>query len=239
MKKVFGYIFKDWKLSDCIICLISVILALTVGLLAKNVDEPIDVQKVLASIKTIHIVGAVLFVVGVVFCLKETIHGYGICLCTTAFFSYGLFVAGCFGSFLVAMFICAYLIFKLVMKCLNRELDLAKFEKWDYLFLFVGLAVCAYPTYMLMDVMMVSCVASEVLVVLAALAFFYLQFKKIKYSKFLLLCMAILTTVSIAMIIVQLRIENIGLLIGVGMMDVFMIVECIKMFIKKKEIKQD
>ena len=234
MKKVFKTIFKDWKISDYIISAITLLLMIAVVVVSQVVKKPKEVREIFSAVE---VVSGLLFVWGMIFCSKDTIHGYAIGLCTTAFFSYGLYEGDCFGSFIVAMLICAYLIFKLVFKCLGKELDFGNFEKWDYLFLFGGLAACAYPVYMLMDVMIASCIVSEVLVVLAGLTF--LQFKKVKWSKFVALAMTILSVVSLVMILLQLNLKTAGVLIAMIMMVAFMVTECVKMFVRKKEIKQD
>ncbi len=236
MKKVFKAIYKDWKISYYIISAITFLLMIAVVVVSQVVKKPKEVREIFSAVE---VVSGLLFVWGMIFCSKDTIHGYAIGLCTTAFFSYGLYEGDCFGSFVVAMLICAYLIFKLVFKCLGKELDFGNFEKWDYLFLFGGLAVCAYPVYMLMDVMIASCIVSEVLVVLAGLTFLYLQFKKVKWSKFVALAMTILSVVSLVMILLQLNLKTAGVLIAMIMMVAFMVTECVKMFVRKKEIKQD
>ena len=77
------------------------------------------------------------------------------------------------------------------------------------------------------------------MVVLAGLTFLYLQFKKVKWSKFVALAMTILSVVSLVMILLQLNLKTAGVLIAMIMMVAFMVTECVKMFVRKKEIKQD
>lgn len=236
MKRVLGSIFKGWKISDYIISVVALLASIAILIVAKTVTKPAEIKEIFSAVQ---VVSALLLVWGVIFCSKDTIHGYVIGICTVGFFSYGLYVGDCFGSFIAAMLICTYLIFKLVMKCLNKEFEAGAFEKWDYLFLFGGLAVCAYPLYLLMDVLVASCITTEILVVLFMMAFIYLQFKKVRFAKLLQPCMAFLTSVSLVMILVQLRLENSGLLIGMLVLVAFEVVECVKTFLRKKEIKQD
>lgn len=236
MKKIFSYIFKDWRILDYVVCAISLLLAVAIFVVSKTVKKPVEVKEIFSAVQ---VVSALFLVWGIVFCSKGTTHGFVIGIFTIAFFSYGLFVAGCFGSFIVAMLMCAYLIFKLILALLKKDFDFGRFEKWDFAFLFGGLAVCAYPAYMLMDILLASCVESEMLILLCGVAFLYLQFKKVEYSKILTVLMSILTLTSLVILLAQLRLETAGLAAGVLVIVVYLFCLCVKMFLKKKEIKRD
>ncbi len=236
MKKVLNYIFKDWKISDYIFGGLAVLAMLAVLLISKCVKSPAEIKDIFS---VAEFVCAILFVWGMVFCSKQTIHGYILGIGSFAFLSYFLFNEFLYGSFIVAMILIAYLIYRLVMLCLKKEIDFGKFGLWDYVFLFGGLAICAYPAYMLNYTINSNSIVSEVLVILAVVALLYLSFKKNRYAKLLAMAVAGLMTVSVALLLLQLELANTSLAVGLLLVFVFEIVECIKLFTKNKEIKKD
>ncbi len=235
MKKVFNYVFRDWKISDYVISALALLLTIALVIVSQVIKKPVEVREIFSAPQ---IIAGLLLVWGIIFCSKDTIHGYVIGLVTVSFFSYGLYVSECYGSFISAILVLAYLSYKLVMKCLKKESTFVGFAIWDFLFLFVGVAACAYPTYMLMDAIFTSNLITETLVVLSTLAFIYLSIKGIGYYKFVLLAMAILSVISFASVFFQVMLEGAGLAIGLISISIYYIVECIKLFIKKKEEKK-
>jgi len=235
MKKVFSYVFKGWKISDYIIAALALLAEIALVVVSQVIKKPVEVAE-LYSLP--HIISGFLLIPCVIFCLKDTIHGYVLGMAALAFFAWGIYGSESYGSFMGLLMLEIYLIYRLVMKCLNKEATFAGFGKWDFVFLICGLAVCAYPLYMLMDSTFVSNLISETLVVLCTLAFIFLSIKGIRYSKFLLIGMALLTSISLAMDLYQEMFENAGLAVGTLMILILGIVESIKVLINIKKAKE-
>ena len=118
MKKVFNYVFKDWKVSDYIISALAFLLTIALVVVSQVIKKPVEVREIFSAPQ---VIAGLLLVWGTIFCSKDTIHGYAIGLVTVSFFSYGLYVSECYGSFISTLLLLMYLIYKLVMKCLKKE----------------------------------------------------------------------------------------------------------------------
>ena len=193
MKKVLKYIFKDWNVFDyAVLVLYAVYIILFKHYLEYSLAPALF---------------GICLIFSAIYFPKNTILGYAVTLGSMGCLAYYEFSNLLYGSFMATIvvgFVAVYLMLRLILK---KDTTKEKFDKWDYIILAVGLAVAAFPSYLMMIQLDSNVVVAQAVQLVAALAFVFLTLKNSLFNRLAYMCAFAMELVSFTMIIISLRVE--------------------------------
>ena len=198
MKKVLGYIFKDWKVFDYIV---PVLYALFIILFHHYFTYSL----------TPALYGICL-VMGAIYLPKRTILGNVIALGSLGILAYFEFKSMLYGSFIATIVIGCVVIYSLINLLLKKESEQGKLDRWDWIILVAGLALASFPSYLLMVHMDANVVIAQALQLVAAVALVFLKLKNVWFRSIVYFCCYALELASFIMLVVSLQVEIASLL---------------------------
>lgn len=193
MKKVLGYIFKDWNIFDY-----AVPVLYAVYIIMFKHYLPYSLAPALFGICLIF---------SAIYFPKNTILGYAVTLGSMGCLAYYEFSNLLYGSFIATIAIGCVAVYSMLQLILKKDTEKEKFDKWDYIILAAGLVVSAFPSYLLMIHLDANVVIAQAVQVVAALAIVFLKLKNSSFGRLAYLCAFAMELVSFTMIIISLRVE--------------------------------
>lgn len=224
MKKVFGYIFKDWKWFDYAILGLYVLY--------------IVLFKIYAPFPILPAIFGLFVVLAAIYFPKNTLLGYFLTVGALGGLAYYEFKCLLYGSFAATLIVACLAIYSALQLIFKKENEKDDFDKWDYMILGLGLAIAAFPSYLLMVQVEANVAIAQGIQLIIALALVFLKLKNYSFRKYFYMANFALEFVGFLMLLISLNVD-IASLVGTLLFVVFICIkELIVSFIKKKPAKQ-
>lgn len=170
---------------------------------------------------------------------KKTISGYALGILFLTFYAWFLWDFSLLGNFIgVLLLQIPLLVLKLILLAKNKSLNNDTFNKWDYITLFVCLALLSYPLYLLFLQINSNYVLFQTFIFEIMFVIVFLNVKNIKWAKYLNLILSALQLTVFILFIVDLEVATATFAFGSLLALIYQIIYFIKNFFKAKKSKQ-
>ena len=170
---------------------------------------------------------------------KKTICGYALGIIFLGFYAWFLWDFSLLGNFIgILLFQIPLLIIDIILLAKNKKIKNDTFNKWDYITLFVCLALLGFPLYLLFVQINSNYVLFQTLIFDIMFVLAFLSLKDINWAKYLNLLLSALQLTVFILFIVDLEIATATFAFGSLLALIYQIIYFTKEYFKTKKLKQ-